>query len=48
MISQKKAQADNNEVNSIQDDDPEVPTKEKDSKNEKVPANNKAQSPKKI
>lgn len=48
MISQKKAQANSNEVNSIQDeDDPEVPTRDKDNKNEKVPASNKAYSPKK-
>ena len=48
MISQKKAQANNIEANSIHDDDSQVPTREKDSKNEEVPANNKTQSPKKI
>jgi len=47
MISQKKAQANSNEVNSITDDDPEVPTRDKDTKNEKVPSANKDQTPKK-
>lgn len=42
MIHQKKAQANSNEANSIQDeDDNEVPTKDKPTKNEKIPSNNK-------